>query len=81
MPSLYRRFEAILRRGVRSGVFRQLDPYHTSVNIIGMCSYYFCARNNFSRDKGALDPLAARELALHKREVLAFVKAAIEALL
>lgn len=78
MPSLYRRFEEILRRGVRSGVFRKLDPYHTSVNIMGMCSYYFCAKNNFSRDKGDENPLDSKALAVHKREVLAFVRSATQ---
>lgn len=76
MPSLYRSLESLLRRGIRMGVFRKMDPYHASVNIIGLCAFYFCAMNNFDRSGGAEDPMSTKALTRHSREVLAFVAAA-----
>lgn len=44
--SLYGVLAGILEKGVASGVFRQLDPMHTAVNIIGASVFYFCTREN-----------------------------------
>ena len=79
MPSIYRSLEDVLRRGVRQGVFRKLNAHNTSVNIIGLCSYYFCATNNFVEDDSNEEPLSPKAIARHSREVLAFVKAATRA--
>src|SRR5271168_2822519 len=49
MPSLYSRVEALLKKGIASGEFRQMDPGHGAINMIGLCAFYFCAANNFSR--------------------------------
>jgi TetR/AcrR family transcriptional regulator len=46
MPSIYTSIEGVLEEGVRTGEFRQLDPLHTAVNIVGMCTFYFCAQEN-----------------------------------
>jgi TetR/AcrR family transcriptional regulator len=43
---LYGTMAAILQRGMEMGVFRQLEPQHTAVNIVGTCSFYFCAHEN-----------------------------------
>jgi TetR/AcrR family transcriptional regulator len=43
---IYGTLSAILDRGMKDGVFRQLEPKHTAVNIVGTCSFYFCAHNN-----------------------------------
>ena len=79
MPSIYRSLEDVLRRGVRQGVFRKMNAHNASVNIIGLCSYYFCATNNFVQDESSEEPLSAKAIARHSREVLAFVKAATRA--
>lgn len=36
----------LLEQGVSSGVFRQVDPFLTTINIIGVCSFYFDAHQN-----------------------------------
>ena len=43
---LYGTLVEILEQGMSLGVFRQLDPRHTAVNIVGACSFYFTAQEN-----------------------------------
>jgi TetR/AcrR family transcriptional regulator len=43
---LYGTIVQILEQGMSSGVFRQLEPRHTAVNIVGACSFYFTAQEN-----------------------------------
>jgi TetR/AcrR family transcriptional regulator len=43
---LYGTMIGILEQGMTLGVFRQLDPRHTAVNIVGACSFYFTAQEN-----------------------------------
>jgi TetR/AcrR family transcriptional regulator len=43
---LYGTIVQILEQGMLSGVFRQLEPRHTAVNIVGACSFYFTAQEN-----------------------------------
>ena len=44
--ALYGTIVAILEQGMATGVFRQLEPRHTAVNIVGACSFYFTAQEN-----------------------------------
>ena len=74
-PSLYSRVEALLKKGIASGEFRQMDPGHGAINIIGLCGFYFCAANNFSHIVGrSRNPLNRQSLARHAEEVMAFVR-------
>jgi TetR/AcrR family transcriptional regulator len=43
---LYGTMVKVLERGMASGAFRQLEPRHTAVNIVGACSFYFTAQEN-----------------------------------
>ncbi|WP_310483724.1 TetR family transcriptional regulator [Chamaesiphon sp. VAR_48_metabat_403] len=43
---LYGTIVEILERGMLSGAFRQLEPRHTAVNIVGTCTFYFTAQEN-----------------------------------
>ena len=43
---LYGTLVEILEQGMSLGVFRQLEPRHTAVNIVGACSFYFTAQEN-----------------------------------
>lgn len=44
--AVYEKITSVLERGMASGVFRPLDPRHAAVNIVGLCNFYFCAREN-----------------------------------
>jgi TetR/AcrR family transcriptional regulator len=75
MPLLYSRVEVLLKRGIASGEFREMDPGHGAINIIGLCGFYFCAANNLSRIPGRRrNPLNRQSLARHAAEVMAFVR-------
>jgi AcrR family transcriptional regulator len=43
---LYGTIVKILEQGIVAGVFRQLEPRHTAVNIVGTCAFYFIAQEN-----------------------------------
>jgi TetR/AcrR family transcriptional regulator len=43
---LYGTIIDILEQGIVAGVFRQLEPRHTAVNIVGTCAFYFTAQEN-----------------------------------
>ncbi len=43
---LYGTIIQVLEQGMSSGVFRQLEPRHTAVNIVGTCAFYFTAQEN-----------------------------------
>jgi TetR/AcrR family transcriptional regulator len=43
---LYGTIISILEQGIVAGVFRQLEPRHTAVNIVGTCAFYFTAQEN-----------------------------------
>jgi TetR/AcrR family transcriptional regulator len=78
MPSLYSRVEVLLKRGIASGEFRQMDPGHGAINIIGLCGFYFCAANNISHIPGkSRNPLSKQSLSKHTDEVLALVRKGI----
>ena len=75
MPSLYARVEGLLNKGIASGEFRQMDPGHSAINIIGLCAFYFCAANNLSQLPGKTrNPLNKQSLARHTAELMDFVR-------
>jgi TetR/AcrR family transcriptional regulator len=75
MPSLYSRVEVLLKNGIASGEFREMDPGHGAINIIALCGFYFCAANNLSHIPGrSRNPLNKQSLARHTAEVMAFVR-------
>jgi TetR/AcrR family transcriptional regulator len=78
MPMLYSRVEVLLKRGIASGEFREMNPGHGAINIIGLCGFYFCAANNISHIPGkSRNPLSKQSLARHTEEVLAIVRKGI----
>ncbi|HEY9679096.1 MAG TPA: TetR/AcrR family transcriptional regulator [Drouetiella sp.] len=46
ITSLYEPVVDIIRRGIADKTFRDVDPLHAAVNIIGMCVFYFCSIDN-----------------------------------
>src|SRR5580698_2133856 len=78
MPSLYSRVEVLLKNGIASGEFREMDPGHGAINIIGLCGFYFCAANNLSHIPGrSRNPLNKHSLTKHTAEVMALVRKGI----
>jgi TetR/AcrR family transcriptional regulator len=78
IPSFFNRVEALLKKGIASGEFREMDPGHGAINIIGVCGFYFCAANNLSHIPGrSRNPLNRQSLARHTAEVMAFVRKGI----
>lgn len=78
MPSLYIRIEALLKKGIASGEFREMDPWHGAINVIALCGFYFCAANNLSHSPGrSRNPLNRQSLARQTAEVMAIVRKGI----
>jgi TetR/AcrR family transcriptional regulator len=78
IPSLYSRVEVLLKRGIASGEFREMNPGPGAINIIGLCAFYFCAANNISHIPGkSRNPLSRQSLARHTAEVIALIKKGI----
>jgi TetR/AcrR family transcriptional regulator len=68
----------LLKNGIASGEFREMDPGHGAINIIGLCGFYFSAANNLSHIPGrSRNPLNRQSLARHTAEVMAFVRKGI----
>jgi TetR/AcrR family transcriptional regulator len=74
MPFLYSRLEALLKKGIATGEFRRMDPWHGAINILGLCGFYYCAANNFSQAHKGSKPLSHAALLLHSTEVIALIR-------
>jgi len=74
MPSFYTRIEALIKKGIAAGEFRQMDPWQGAINIVGLCGFYYCAANNLSHSRKGPNPLSEASRKSHTEEVLAFVK-------
>jgi len=78
IAALYAPIEQIIKRGVAEGVFRDVDPRHASVNIMGACVFYFCARENVKHLWEPGTDLLSPEMAQqHIHEVVEFAVAGI----
>jgi AcrR family transcriptional regulator len=78
IAALYAPMEQIIARGVKTGVFRNVDPRHTAVNIMGACVFYFCARENVKHlwEPGT-DLLSPEMSQQHLSEAMEFVIAGL----
>lgn len=74
MFSLYTRIEALLKKGIATGEFRAMDPWHGAVNIVGLCGFYYCAANNFAHARKGPKPLSQAALKKHAEEVVALIR-------
>ena len=78
IATLYAPLVAILQRGVANGEFRKLDPVHTTVNIIGVCSFYFLVRENMKHLWNATaDLLEPDMIQQHISEAIEFILAGV----
>ena len=75
--SIYGALIQILEAGVKDGSFRNLDPLHTAVNIIGLCSFYFCTYENVKSLWAGKQMLSPEMIDQHCREAINMVMAGV----
>jgi TetR/AcrR family transcriptional regulator len=67
----------ILEQGIAEGVFRSLDPFLTTINILGVCTFYFNAHENLKY----LDPdrqlLSSEAIAQQTKEAINLILAGV----
>jgi TetR/AcrR family transcriptional regulator len=69
-------FGTLLERGIREGVFRKAEQFHTGVSIIALIVFYFSA-SPVLQLIGHADVYSPANLRRRKREVLDFVRHAV----
>jgi TetR/AcrR family transcriptional regulator len=74
---LYGTIIRILEEGMKSGVFRQLDPRHTAVNIVGTCAFYFTAQENLKYLWPGKRMLGKEQLHQHTQESIDLIMAGV----
>jgi TetR/AcrR family transcriptional regulator len=67
---------ALLRRGIRAGEFRAVDPEHTAISLVALTVFYFSAAPVIRLVSGR-DPLTPSSLRRRKTEVLKFIRYAL----
>lgn len=77
--SIYGVLISILESGVKDGSFRKLDPLHTAVNIMGLCSFYFCTHENVKSLWPGKNLLGSEMIEEHCREAIEMVVASVKA--
>lgn len=79
-PSLYHLIATIVERGRKQGVFRTLDSWHTAVNIVGACCFYYCAAQRLQPLwPGNQKPLSAVMMRKHSEEAIALIMTGVRA--
>lgn len=75
--NFYNLIAKIIQNGIDTGVFKNIDPKHTSVNIVGACIYYFCSAENIKHlwndNDINNDLLSETMLASHKDSAITLV--------
>lgn len=67
----------ILERGVTTGVFRQLNPFQSAINIMGTCLFYFIGAGNIQQHSQGNELLSKAMLQQHTQEAIALVLAGV----
>jgi TetR/AcrR family transcriptional regulator len=68
----YRRLESAIRRGIKAGEFRAVDPQHAVFSIIAMTVFYFAAAPML-KDLLGRDTLNARAVTARRKAILDFM--------
>ncbi|MBW4490990.1 MAG: TetR family transcriptional regulator [Trichocoleus desertorum ATA4-8-CV12] len=74
---VYGTLSRILDRGISTGIFRPLNPQHTAVNIMGVCTFYFGAQDSLQhlfQDQPLLSPAMLEQ---HTQEAIALIMAGV----
>jgi TetR/AcrR family transcriptional regulator len=66
-------FNALLRRGIRDGEFRRVDPRHTAISLVGLIVFYFSAAPVL-QILGHSNAYNGVTLTRRKQEVLDFIR-------
>jgi TetR/AcrR family transcriptional regulator len=74
---LYGTIIQILEQGIQLGVFRQLNPRHTAVNIVGTCAFYFTAQENLKYLWQGKRMLGKEQLQFHTQESIDLIMAGV----
>jgi TetR/AcrR family transcriptional regulator len=74
---LYGTIIEILEQGIQLGVFRQLNPRHTAVNIVGTCAFYFTAQENLKYLWQGKRMLGKEQLQFHTQESIDLIMAGV----
>jgi len=48
LAAIYDPLVKLFERGMADGTLRQVDPYQSAINTVGMCIFYVLARNNLA---------------------------------
>jgi TetR/AcrR family transcriptional regulator len=68
---------AILEKGVSAGIFRQLDPFQSAINIMGTCLFYFIGAGNVQQFPQGRRLLGKAMLEQHTQEAIALIMAGV----
>jgi TetR/AcrR family transcriptional regulator len=71
-----KQLDALLRRGIRRGELRRLDPGHTAVSLVALTVFYFNAAPVIRLVSGQ-DPFSPANMLKRKAEVLKFIRHAL----
>jgi TetR/AcrR family transcriptional regulator len=74
---LYGTIISILEQGMKLGVFRQLDPKHTAINIVGTCAFYFTAQENIKYLWPGKRTLGKEQLQQHTQQSIELIMAGV----
>jgi TetR/AcrR family transcriptional regulator len=74
---LYDQLIALLESGVASGVFREMDPRHMAIDLIGSCAFYFIALENIKYLWPGKQLLGKTMLAQHAQSTMDLILAGL----
>lgn len=79
LASVYIPLVDLLKRGIEAGKFREMDPMHAAVNIVGMCVFYYCSHENIKHLWPTGTELLSKEMReQHKREAIEQIVAGVK---
>ncbi|MBX9573065.1 MAG: TetR/AcrR family transcriptional regulator [Candidatus Obscuribacterales bacterium] len=79
LASVYVPLIDLLKRGISDGKFREMDPLHAAVNIVGMCVFYYCSHENIKHLWSPGTELLSKEMReQHKREAIEQIIAGVK---
>jgi TetR/AcrR family transcriptional regulator len=74
---LYGQLMCLLEAGMNSGVFRDMEPRHMAINIVGACIFYFVGLENIKHLWPGKKMLGKEMLAQHAQSALDMILAGI----